>query len=232
MGKMSKEIAPAVAGPARGRRVRGGRFFIIGLIVDAAARGKPSRKRNSRRIIASAKACLAPRRNTQNEAPDDRHYQKREEGNVKQNILSLQRRHLMMAGLAGMLAPACVFAAPVGGASGSAPRIADALVESDGPLVVSGRVLGPDRKPVAGAEIEAWQFGETVARARATTDADGRFVFTTTARAGHDGSPHAMSYRISHPNHAALESRIEFVRPQLQLDEAGAWRTTLSLALA
>src|SRR6185295_5498841 len=146
-----------------------------------------------------------------------------------------RRRHLIIAGLAVIAAPA-VAGFPVSGSTGEAG------------LVVSGRVLGPDGTPLAGAAVEAWQAGElgagagagASAGARATTDADGRFMFTTTARNGYDGRPGAMSYRISHQGHGARQTSVHFATApdaraagaQLQRDETGTWRAAVGLALA
>ena len=146
---------------------------------------------------------------------------------MKHDIVSLRRRHLLIAGLAVMSAPA-VAGFPVGGSS------------ADAKLVVSGRILGPDGKPLADAAIEAWQAGESNVRARATTDADGRFMFTTDTRAGHDGRPEVISYRISRQRHGTRQASVDFVSTpdaraagaQLQRDETGTWRGAVGLAFA
>ena len=74
-------------------------------------------------------------------------------------MLSARRRQVIIAGLGTAVAPA-VFAA---------------LPNADAPqrLVLSGRVLGADAKPLSGAAVAA-------GRARTATDADGRFVLVTT----------------------------------------------------
>ena len=146
---------------------------------------------------------------------------------MKNDIVSLRRRHLLIAGLAAMAAPA-VAGLPAGGSGGEAM------------LVVSGRMVGPDGTPIADAAIEAWQAGESSVRARATTDADGRFMFTTHARAGHDGRPAAISYRISHEGHGVRQTSVDFASTpdaraagaQLQRDETGTWRAAVGLAFA
>ena len=146
---------------------------------------------------------------------------------MKHDIVSLRRRHLLIAGLAVMAAPA-VAGLPVGGSGGEAM------------LVVSGRMVGPDGTPIADAAIEAWQAGESSVRARATTDADGRFMFTTDVRAGHDGRPGTVGYRVTHQRHGVRQTSVDFASTpharaagaQLQRDETGTWRAAVGLAFA
>ena len=130
--------------------------------------------------------------------------------------ISLRRRHLMIAGLAGLAAPAGVFAvATTHGEVEIAMR----------PLVVSGRVVDAAGKPLAGAVVAA-------SRVNTITDADGRFVFTTVAGTVRNGLPQSLACRVSHPGHRTLENRIEFGRASIQRDEAGAWRAAVRLHLA
>ena len=139
--------------------------------------------------------------------------------------ISLRRRYLIMAGLAGIATPAGVFAGQCGGTLGVNAAAAE-LSAPGGALIVSGRVTGPDCKPLAGAAVEAWQAGDTTLRAPAITDGDGRFMFTTTARAGNP-----FKYRVTHPQHLALATRQDKAT-QLQRDETGTWRAAVGLALA
>ena len=143
---------------------------------------------------------------------------------MKPNTISLRRRHLMMAGLAGAAAPVPLFAGQLSiaeiGAAGSAPR-----------LIVSGRIRGgADGKPLAGATVEAWHAG---AAARATTDGDGRF-FTTIVSADPSGRPRRIHYRVRHEGREMpVTHRISGdLVANLRRDDAGAWRTTFALALA
>ena len=92
----------------------------------------------------------------------------REENTVKQDTLSLRRRRLMIAGLVGIATPAGVFAAQFSPAASAGS--ADA---PDATLVISGRVLGPDGKPLAGAAIDALPAAGNRPHVSATTDADG-----------------------------------------------------------
>ncbi len=142
---------------------------------------------------------------------------------MKQDTLSLRRRHLMIAGLVGIATPAGVFAAQFNPA---AP--ADA---PDATLVISGRVVGPDGKPLAGAAIDALTAAGNLPSVSATTDADGRFMFTTTARHAGD-RPQSFDCRVSHVAHRALRSRIDLARAHVQRDEAGTLRAAISLRLA
>ena len=135
---------------------------------------------------------------------------------VKNDVISLRRRHLMIAGLAGLAAPAGVFAAST--AQGG-------LEITTQPLVVSGRVVDTAGKPLAGAIVAA-------SRVSTTTDADGRFVFTTVASSTRNGLPQSLPCSVSHPGHRTLENKIEFGRASLQRDEAGKWRTAVHLHLA
>lgn len=153
----------------------------------------------------------------------------REENNVRHDTVSLRRRHLIIAGLVGIAMPAGVFAAQSAGTR----RGALAAESADGSgLVVSGRILGYDGKPLADATVEAWQPGEAGSCLRASTDADGRFVLTSNTCAEHGGRPQALSYRVRHPGQRALESKLDFAHAQLQRDDTGTWRTAVGLTLA
>jgi protocatechuate 3,4-dioxygenase beta subunit len=78
-------------------------------------------------------------------------------------MVSLTRRQVIIAGLASSLVPAASFAAA--GGQGKPEK-----------LVLSGRILRGDGKPLAGA---AFAVGEHTV----VTDADGRFVVVTDTRA-------------------------------------------------
>ena len=146
---------------------------------------------------------------------------------MKPSTISLRRRHLMMAGLAGAAAPAPLFAGQLSiaeiGAAGRAPR-----------LIVSGRIRGgADGKPLAGATVEAWHAGAAGDAARATTDGDGRF-FTAITSADPSGRPRRIHYRVRHEGREMpVTQRIsDDLVANLRRDDAGAWRTTFALALA
>jgi len=152
---------------------------------------------------------------------------KREENDMKPSTISLRRRHLMIAGLAGAAAPAPLFVGQLSVAAteagGSAPR-----------LIVSGRLLGgPDGKPLAGATVEARHAGAAGDSVRATTDGDGRF-FTTIASADPSGRPRRIHYRVRlEGRETPVTQRIsDDLVANLRRDDTGAWRTTFALALA
>jgi len=74
-------------------------------------------------------------------------------------MVSLSRRQVLIGGTLGIIAPAITFA------SQNAEK-----------LVLSGRVIGRDGKPLAGASF-------AIGKDRVTTDADGRFMLVTDTRA-------------------------------------------------
>ena len=131
---------------------------------------------------------------------------------MKPDTISLRRRHLMMAGLA---APAALYAAQYAGmaAAGSAQR-----------LVMSGRILGADGKPLSGARVELLHPHSNDAIG-VETDADGRFVLDS-AGVGRQ----SVRYRVSRKGHPTRSTPLETV--QLQRDETGALRGTFGLMLA
>jgi hypothetical protein len=73
--------------------------------------------------------------------------------------------------------------------------------------VLSGRIVGADGKPLAGAAVES-------GASRVATDADGRFVLLTNTR----------RYRISHRGRSA-EALVSNQRP----DVDGTWRASFGL---
>jgi hypothetical protein len=76
--------------------------------------------------------------------------------------------------------------------------------------VLSGRILGPDGKPLAGATVAA-------GAVRAVTDADGRFMLTANERA----------YRVSYGGRAAQG----FISNPRR-DTEGTWSATFGLTFA
>jgi hypothetical protein len=75
-------------------------------------------------------------------------------------MVSPRRRQVLIAGLASLVAPAALAALP----------------DAKEKLVLSGRILGTDGKPLVGATLAAGGAG-------GVSDADGRFLLITTARA-------------------------------------------------
>jgi hypothetical protein len=125
---------------------------------------------------------------------------------MKPDTISPRRRQLIVGSLS-----AAPMAALASQASGSLAAV------SQGQLVVSGRILGADGKPVFGALVEVLRGGPG---ATATTDADGRFLLATTAST-------RIRYRVSHQDH---QTRVE--QMSLSQDAAGTWRGTTGVALA
>jgi protocatechuate 3,4-dioxygenase beta subunit len=127
---------------------------------------------------------------------------------MKPDTISPRRRQLIVGSLAAM---------PMSALASQAGNAAVTAASHPGQLVVSGRILAADGRPVFGALVEVLRAGSD---ATATTDADGRFMVTTTAST-------RIRYRVSHKDH---ETRVE----QLNLvqDGAGTWRGTFGLALA
>lgn len=163
---------------------------------------------------------------------------------MKPNAISLRRRQLMVAGLAGATTPLTVFAAP----RSAAPRAALAAGHSASAgsgmekLVISGRIVGGDRKSLASAVVEAWHARSNAHRGPGViTDADGRFVLTLTTPGGDSGRPRSVHCRVSLDGHQTLVTQLRFARApggaadqvsRLERDEAGVWRTTFGLTLA
>src|SRR5262245_6185233 len=127
---------------------------------------------------------------------------------MKPKPVSVKRRQLIIGSLAAtpMAALATQSNAPFAVTAGT-----------HGKLVVSGRILGADGKPVFGALVEVLRAG---AEATATTDADGRFMLTTSAST-------RIRYRVSHKEH---ETRVDQLN--LAADESGTWRGTFGVALS
>jgi len=109
-------------------------------------------------------------------------------------MVSLRRREVLIAGLATTVAPTVLAALP-------------AIREK---LILSGRLLGADGQPLAGATVAA-------DGAQATTDVDGRFMLFT--RSGICG--------------VSCDGRsIEgFVPLDQRRDAQGTWRATVALTL-
>ncbi|MDB5809329.1 MAG: hypothetical protein JWN94_1451 [Betaproteobacteria bacterium] len=133
---------------------------------------------------------------------------------MKKSTISLRRRHLMIAGVAGMALPVVGFGHEFGSTSPAAAAMQK--------LIVSGRVVAADGKPIAGANVAT--VGTSV-----MTDGDGRFVFETVTPAGL--SPQ-LKYQVSHASHGTMRNELNVARSaQLQRDEAGTWRASVGVAL-
>jgi hypothetical protein len=134
------------------------------------------------------------------------------------NSISLRRRQLLIAGAAGIALPLAGFGWNVNAAAASA-------ITDPQKLVVSGRIVLADGKPLAGANV-------ATAGTSALTDGDGRFVLETVAPAGR--APQ-LRYQVSHPSHATVTRELRAADAggkNVQRDETGTWRTAIGLALA
>ena len=151
---------------------------------------------------------------------------------------SAKRRQLMIAGAVISTVPAGAFAARCGGGIVSASENPFAAGSAGQKLVLSGRILGVDCQPLAGAIIEAWH--GAAAPVRTTTDADGRFVLITAVPAADGGQPR-LSYLVTHPSHDARVHELRFTGAsngaaqgvaQIERDAAGVWRAAFGVTLA
>src|SRR5438445_9785153 len=110
---------------------------------------------------------------------------------MKRATFSQDRRQVILAGFASLVCPAALNAAQLGGERGANTS------EARGRLVLSGRVVRADGKPLAGAAVELWQANAPAGRG-VTTDGDGRFVaLAATER------PAQLRYRVTHGGQAA-----------------------------
>jgi protocatechuate 3,4-dioxygenase beta subunit len=169
--------------------------------------------------------------------------QVQKENTMEPNTISTQRRRLLIAGpivvTAGVAVPAIAFAGQgVDDQASNANRFEATASAQGDMLIVSGRILGMDRQPLAGATVEAWHTHANTHRATATTDADGRFMFATTAPALHAGRVPNLSYRVSRDDRTLSEQQLYFTREsgftgerisQWQRDDGGVWRATFGL---
>lgn len=151
---------------------------------------------------------------------------------------SAKRRQLMMAGAVISVLPAGALAASCGGGIVAASENPFAAGSAGQKLVLSGRILGVDCQPLAGAIIEAWH--GAAAPVITTTDADGRFVLVTAVPAA-DGAQPKLSYLVTHPAHDARVHELNFTRAsngsaqgvaQIERDAAGVWRAAFGMTLA
>lgn len=99
---------------------------------------------------------------------------------MKPVLISLQRRQLMIAGAAMAAVPTAWFAAAR--TARAAPMNSAAALHIT-TMVVSGRLLAANGRPLAGAAVLAWPMcGKPgMNRCSVISDADGRFVFNSDA---------------------------------------------------
>ena len=153
------------------------------------------------------------------------------------DTISLRRRHLMIAGLAGVATPVFAFAGRQGEVE--SPALAALERRTVASLIVSGRIAGAlDGKPLAAAVIETWPASPNATPAAAITDADGRFVLFTSADVDSHGQPQALSYRVRYAGRELPAAQVDTrTAPRgsaaaWQRDDAGVWRTSLALNVA
>lgn len=180
------------------------------------------------------------------------------------------RRRLLLAGLALVVVPAPAVRAqqcrPTSRDqlgpfySRNAPEQTTLCTSGSGgkeQLVVSGRVLGLDCKPLAGALVEVWHADANgdyshftrgkpddpacLLRAGIKTDVDGRYSYTTIMPAEYPGRPRHVHYRVSQPGHATLVTQLYFAKERgsvdglivaLQRDDKGVSRASFDITLA
>ena len=155
---------------------------------------------------------------------------------MKPNTISLRRRQLLIAGLAGAATPGALFAAQCNVTAAGQLQLAEIFTKgTEETLVVSGRIVAGDCKPLAGALVEVWYTDPRTAVAT-STDADGRFVLTTIVPAS--GDSRSFKIAVSRPGEEHTLTAQRFTREpgvsddapmQVHRDEAGLWRTTLGL---
>ena len=160
--------------------------------------------------------------------------------------ISLHRRRLLLAGCAGLVvfpvaAQQCRSTPPdqLGPFyTRGAPEQSDLCTTGSGGkdrLLVTGRVLGADCKPLAGALVEVWHADANgdysgftrgkkddpacLLRAAIKTDAEGRYTFSTIVPAEYPGRPRHIHYRVSHAAHATLVTQLYFGRERGIADE-------------
>ena len=133
---------------------------------------------------------------------------------MKSKPVSLRRRQIMLAGAVGIAAPSSVFALPA--ISGLLPGET---------LLVSGRLVDPGGRPIAGAWV-----ADAAGSSRTHTDGDGRFMLSTEL----SGAQTYVEYGSSDPRSSARRARVDYraAPARFQRDEHGVWRTTVTLTAA
>jgi len=142
---------------------------------------------------------------------------------ISKEQVSIQRRRVLKAGGAGMLAPAAGLAA----ANGNAPQTGQHPFGAGETLVLSGCLREPDGQPLAGKAFEL--HGEGGMLAKGASDGAGRFVLATRvpARAG------KLSVRVADAAPQALSlGRNGWHGAHLDRDVDGTWRAAVSMTLA
>ena len=160
---------------------------------------------------------------------------------VKSESISLQRRHLMIAGAAAVVVPAgWLFTTRARAANSAAPASAASRATA---LIASGRITTTDGKPLAGASVAAWHScnrSDADHTCAAVTDADGRFVFNTIAPQVSADGIQPLRVRVQHPamadHHAFVMFSPDHNRPEAvvaqTLPDHHTLRASFSLTVA
>ena len=184
------------------------------------------------------------------------------------NNVSRRRRQLLFAGFAGLIIlPAAAQQCRVTPRdqlgpfyTRGAPEQSELCASGSGGkerLMVSGRVLSADCKPLAGALVEVWHADASgdyseftrgkkddpayLLRASLKTSGDGRYVFSNIVPAQYPGRPRHIHYRVSHAAHATLVTQLYFGRERgvadelvatLQRDAQGVARAAFDVTLS
>ena len=131
---------------------------------------------------------------------------------MKPTTPSLRRRQLVIALVLSGATPSALYAAQctaLAGAAATQPQLADMLTSrTEEDLIISGRVIGGDCNPIAGAVVQVWYTDPNEA-STAMTDADGRFTLTTRVRA--DGSD-AFNISVTPPTARTETTQLWFKR--------------------
>jgi hypothetical protein len=136
---------------------------------------------------------------------------------VKTNAISLRRRQLMILGVGTAAIPGALLA---GECTSPARGVSGLTAGAEGEkLILSGRVVDADCRPLTNARVELAGSGV------ATTDADGRFMIDSRVPA--EG---AVRLRVSRGGRTI--TRVPGPGARFERDEARVWRTTLGLTFA
>lgn len=140
---------------------------------------------------------------------------------MKKNVagVSLRRRQLLIASAAGAAVPLS------GTAFGGSGEPVSALGSAE--LVLSGRVMSADGRPLAGASIEL------SSGVLAETDGDGRFMSTMQVHVTAAGRPAPVQYRWRHGDRSGEVAEVRFTpgAAASHRDEAGTWRAAVGIEI-
>lgn len=147
---------------------------------------------------------------------------------MKTKTISLTRRQLMLAGIAGAAAPALGLADT--GASSSGATLSQVSIRAGETLLVSGRVVDASGQALPGSRVELLQHGIAGA-----ADGDGRFVLSAKAARSSRGVLCRVSHGDrSHVTYLAFERKHRSRRDGIAVldrDDRGTWRTTCGLTV-